>query len=107
MLLKSSIQGPQSDSVHHEVVSKRDFFCRLFLLIELGVHEAVCLKHGCYVCAGKFAAEQYGAKVVDPKPYFVGSLRKLLQKYPHDFSTIPAIGYSPQEVTCTTDSLVL
>ncbi|CAL8466473.1 g6009 [Coccomyxa elongata] len=48
--------------------------------------------------AGKFAAEQHSAKIVDPKPYFVGSLKKLLQKYPHDFCTIPAIGYSPQQI---------
>lgn len=49
-------------------------------------------------CAGKYAAEQSGAKVVDPKPYFVGSLQETAKKYPHIGNTIPAVGYSPQQV---------
>lgn len=48
--------------------------------------------------AGKYAAEQHNANVVDPKPHFVGSLKDTLQKYPHIGSTIPAMGYSPEQV---------
>ncbi len=84
-------------------------YSRFQFTLNLGVMFFVCdlerlesmshyLKRGYHVCPGKFAAEQHGAKIVDPKPYFVGSLKKLLQKYPHDFCTIPAIGYSPQQV---------
>ncbi|BDA51142.1 hypothetical protein COCOBI_18-0170 [Coccomyxa sp. Obi] len=48
--------------------------------------------------AGKYAAEQHDANVVDPKPHFVGSLKDTLQNYPHIGSTIPAMGYSPEQV---------
>jgi hypothetical protein len=47
--------------------------------------------------AGKVAAEKYGAEVVDPRPYFVGTLKSTLDKYPHIGTTIPAMGYSPQQ----------
>lgn len=42
--------------------------------------------------------EKYGAELVDPRPYFKGSLRKTYQKYPHIGKTIPAMGYSPQQI---------
>jgi predicted GTPase len=48
--------------------------------------------------AGKYAAQRYGAEVVDPRPHLVGSLADTLHRYPHLGCLVPAMGYWPQEV---------
>jgi len=48
--------------------------------------------------AGKYAADANDAEIVDPREYYQGSLRRTLKKYPHIGKTIPAMGYSPQQV---------
>ena len=48
--------------------------------------------------AGKYAADANKAEIVDPREYYQGSLRRTLKKYPHIGKTIPAMGYSPQQV---------
>lgn len=49
-------------------------------------------------CAGKVAAEKAGVELVDPRPYFKGSMIKVAHKYRSLGKTIPAMGYSPQQV---------
>jgi len=45
--------------------------------------------------AGVVAARQCGAsELVDPRPYAVGSIRGIYEKYPHLTSLLPAMGYS-------------
>lgn len=44
--------------------------------------------------AGAWAARQLGAKLVDPRPYAVGSLHEAYAKYPRLGSVLPALGYS-------------
>jgi predicted GTPase len=49
--------------------------------------------------AAKVAAERYGAAVsVDPKPYAKGTIKETFHKYPHIGRTLPAMGYSAQQV---------
>jgi predicted GTPase len=49
--------------------------------------------------AAKVAAEQFGAAVVvDPRPFAVGSIRDIYQKYPHLGTSLPAMGYSSEQV---------
>ena len=36
---------------------------------------------------------------MDPRDYYQGTLRRTLKKYRHIGKTIPAMGYSPKEVT--------
>jgi predicted GTPase len=49
--------------------------------------------------AGKVAAERYGARrIVDPRPYAVGSVRDVFATYPHLGDAIPAVGYSPEQL---------
>ncbi len=44
---------------------------------------------------GIVAANQYHAgKVVDPRPYAVGSIKKTFEKFPHLGKLLPAMGYS-------------
>ena len=45
--------------------------------------------------AGVVAARQFGAaELVDPRPYAVGSLRSMYEKYPRLTNLLPAMGYS-------------
>ena len=48
--------------------------------------------------AGILAATQYGAsKIVDPRPYAVGSIKDTLQKYSHLDKVLPAMGYGKKQ----------
>ena len=49
--------------------------------------------------AATIAAKTFGAKqIVDPKPYAVGSLRKIYRQYPHIGPLLPAVGYSQEQI---------
>ena len=48
--------------------------------------------------AGYVAAQKYGAVVVDPKPYAVGIIRKIYDKYPHMGPVVPSTGYTPEQL---------
>lgn len=43
---------------------------------------------------GAWAARRLGANLVDPRPYAVGSLREVYEKYPQLGPVLPALGYS-------------
>jgi len=48
--------------------------------------------------AGVVAARQHGAaELVDPRPYAVGSIRGVYERYPHLNSLLPAMGYSDMQ----------
>ena len=48
--------------------------------------------------AGYVAAKKYGAEIVDPRPYAVGYLRLIYEKYPHLKHVVPTLGYSSQQI---------
>ncbi|MBW2735062.1 MAG: GTPase [Deltaproteobacteria bacterium] len=49
--------------------------------------------------AAKVAAEQFGAKsFVDPRPFAVGSIKSTFEKYTHLSYTLPAMGYSDEQI---------
>jgi predicted GTPase len=49
--------------------------------------------------AGKIAAELYGAaEIVDPRPFAVGSIAELYDRFGHLGRTIPAMGYYPAQI---------
>ena len=47
--------------------------------------------------AGIVAARRHGAIVVDPRPYAVGSIRRVLDEHPDLDFLIPAMGYSEEQ----------
>ena len=49
--------------------------------------------------AGLLAAERLGAKIVDPRPYAVGSLVDVFAENPHLERVLPAMGYSRQQLS--------
>jgi predicted GTPase len=48
--------------------------------------------------AGVLAAERHGARIVDPRPFAVGSIRDTLAAHPHLIRALPAMGYGPQQI---------
>jgi predicted GTPase len=48
--------------------------------------------------AGTVAAKAHGATLVDPRPYAVGSLRGVYEKYPHIGAVLPAMGYGDEQL---------
>ncbi|WFO75276.1 GTPase [Desulfurococcaceae archaeon MEX13E-LK6-19] len=49
--------------------------------------------------AGYVAAKKYGAaEIIDPRPYAVGIIKELYEKYPHMGPVLPSTGYSPEQL---------
>lgn len=49
--------------------------------------------------AGYTAALKYqAAEIVDPRPYAVGSIKRVYEDYPHIGPVLPAMGYGPQQI---------
>ncbi|WXG41670.1 MAG: cyclic 2,3-diphosphoglycerate synthase [Candidatus Freyarchaeum deiterrae] len=66
----------------------------------LVVEDGPTLTHGgMSYGAGIVAARKYAAKeIVDPRPYAMGSIKKVFEAYPHIGSLLPAMGYSPEQI---------
>ncbi len=66
----------------------------------LVIEDGPTLTHGHMTYgAGVVAAQRYGAaEIVDPKPYFVGTLKDALVKYPKIGNIMPALGYGKKQV---------
>ena len=65
----------------------------------LVVEDGPTLTHGGMTYgAGIVAAELYGAEVVDPVPYAIGSIRETLSAYPGLKRLLPAMGYSKGQI---------
>ncbi|WP_346355533.1 cyclic 2,3-diphosphoglycerate synthase [Azotosporobacter soli] len=48
--------------------------------------------------AGVIAAQQYGAQIIDAKPFAVGSLRDTYAAFPHLEQALPAMGYGSAQL---------
>jgi predicted GTPase len=48
--------------------------------------------------AGSVAAHRWGATVIDPRPYAVGSLHEVLERWPQLDPLLPAMGYGAAQV---------
>lgn len=55
--------------------------------------------------AGFVAASAYGGKIVDPRPYAVGAIREVYDRYPHIGPVLPAVGYSAEQIRDLTMTL--
>jgi predicted GTPase len=66
----------------------------------LVVEDGPTLTHGgTSFGAGTVAAQRFGAaETVDPRPYAVGSIKDIYDKYPMIGPLLPAMGYSSQQV---------
>ena len=48
--------------------------------------------------AGVAAARGLARELIDPRPYAMGSLKKVFEQYPHITRVLPAMGYSEEQV---------
>ncbi len=49
--------------------------------------------------AGYLVARKLGARrIIDPRPYAEGSMKKTFEEYPHLKEVLPAVGYSPKQM---------
>ncbi len=66
----------------------------------LVVEDGPTLTHGgMSYGAGFLAARQFQAgEVLEPRPYAVGSIRDVLDRYPHIKNLLPATGYAPAQI---------
>jgi predicted GTPase len=66
----------------------------------LTVDDGPTLTHGEMAFgAGLMAAKEFGAAaVVDPRPFAVGSIKEVFEKFPHLGAALPAMGYSAAQV---------
>ncbi len=73
-----------------------DFTGKSVLVIEDGP----TLTHGeMAIGAGTVAARKYGAaKLIDPRPYVSGEIKRTFETYPKIGILLPAMGYSPKQI---------
>ena len=65
--------------------------------------------------AGAAASKKLARELVDPRPYAVGSLREVYEKYTHIGQVLPAMGYSSEQIKdleetiqrCVCDAVVI
>lgn len=48
--------------------------------------------------AGVVTAKRYRAKIVNPRPFVIGSIKRVYTKYPHLGNVIPALGYGIKQI---------
>jgi predicted GTPase len=48
--------------------------------------------------AGASACRKLAIELIDPRPYAVGSLKKVYEKYSHIGKVLPAMGYSEEQI---------
>ena len=48
--------------------------------------------------AGYIAAKKYGAEIVNPKEYAIGSIRETYKRYDHICEVLPALGYGERQM---------
>ena len=65
----------------------------------LVVEDGPTLTHGeMSFGAGIVAARKYRARIIDPRPYAVGSIKRAFEKYPQIGDLLPAMGYGEKQV---------
>ncbi len=91
--------NPQAKIIDAELVITSEVKSGLKGKRVLAVEDGPTLTHGSMAYgAAAIYAKQKGAKLVDPRPYGVGSLKAIFKKYPQITSILPAMGYSPKQI---------
>ncbi|NHJ25899.1 MAG: GTPase [Candidatus Lokiarchaeota archaeon] len=63
------------------------------------VEDGPTLTHGgMAIGAGYVAAKNAGAKIVDPKPFLMGTMKDVYEEFPHITEIVPAMGYTDEQI---------
>lgn len=73
----------------------------------LVIEDGPTLTHGGMAYgAGVVAANKFGAtKIIDPRPFAVGSIKKTFDKFPHLDQVLPAMGYGKEQIAELTQTI--
>ncbi|NHJ21755.1 MAG: GTPase [Candidatus Lokiarchaeota archaeon] len=70
------------------------------------VEDGPTLTHGgMAIGAGYVAAKNAGAKIIDPKPFLVGTMKEVFKEFPQITQIVPAMGYNDQQIKDMEDTL--
>jgi len=66
----------------------------------LAVEDGPTLTHGGLTTGAAFiAAKRIGCKIIDPRPYVVGSMKKVFKEFKQLKRVLPAMGYSKKQIS--------
>jgi len=111
-----SLANPRANVLEAPSITHLDYPERIMNKRVLVVEDGPTITHGGMPDgAGASASRKLAAELVDPRPYAVGSLKEVYEKYPHIGRVLPAIGYSEQQIKdleetirrCVCDAVVI
>jgi len=63
------------------------------------VEDGPTLTHGgMSIGAAYVAAKNAGAKIIDPRPYVMGTMKEVFEEFPHITEIVPAMGYNDEQI---------
>ncbi len=94
-----SLANPGADVLEASSVVQLDYPEKIVGKRVLVVEDGPTITHGGMPDgAGAAASRKVAGELVDPRPYVVGSLKEVYEKYPHIGRVLPAMGYSEQQM---------
>jgi predicted GTPase len=94
-----SLMNPEAEVLEAPSVTQIDAPERIKGKRVLVIEDGPTITHGGMADgAGASAARKLARELVDPRPYAVGSLKGVYEKYPHIGNVLPAMGYSEDQI---------
>jgi predicted GTPase len=91
--------NPNAVRVYTNSIVKADNLLKMKGKKVIVVEDGPTLTHGgMAIGAGYVAAKNAGAKIVDPKPYLIGTMKEIFEEFPHITEILPAMGYSDEQI---------
>jgi predicted GTPase len=101
-----SLANPGAEILEAPSITHLDYPERIVDKRVLVVEDGPTITHGGMPDgAGSAASRKLARELVDPRPYAVGSLKKVYEEYPHIGRVLPAMGYSEQQMKDLEDTI--
>ena len=101
-----SLMNPEAEVLEAPSVTQIDAPERIKGKRVLVIEDGPTITHGGMPDgAGASAARKLARELVDPRPYAVGSLKGVYEKYPHIGNVLPAMGYSEDQIKDLEDTI--
>jgi len=91
--------NPKAKIIESDVILTTDNPIKLKGKKVIAVDDGPTITHGGMAYgAGYIFAKKKGAKLIDPRKYASGTIKKAYEKYPHMLKVLPALGYSEKQL---------
>ena len=101
-----SLMNPGAEVLEAPSITRLDHPERIVNKKVLVIEDGPTITHGGMPDgAGATASRKLARELVDPRPYVVGSLREVYEKYPHIGRVLPAMGYSEEQIKDLEDTI--